>query len=166
MLTTPICHTYFWPCAFCLCTQLAKYKQVKVVNKYTDWCSYSIARGVCALVEVMVLVMLRALSYSSSMWLKRKWMNDEEKVARDSRCVDSMPTKKLQFALDVGKKLLLTITRKLLSCSYCVVLLHIYPFLEYMLHPDVGENYYPQPQGSCMRLSTIMQYYYSSHLLF
>ena len=33
MLATPINHTNCWPRAFCSCTQLAKYMQVKVVNK-------------------------------------------------------------------------------------------------------------------------------------
>ena len=32
MLATPIDHTYCWPCAFCSCAQLAKCKQVKVIN--------------------------------------------------------------------------------------------------------------------------------------
>ena len=34
MSTTPINHTHSRPRAFCSCTQLAKYKQVKVVNKH------------------------------------------------------------------------------------------------------------------------------------
>ena len=52
MLATPIGHTYCWPCAFCSCTQLAKCKQVKVVNIYMHLRLMQMCRaahGVCAL---------------------------------------------------------------------------------------------------------------------
>ena len=54
LLVTPISHTYCWPWAFCSCAQLAKCKQVKVVNKYMQLSEARLmqmqhsARGMCS----------------------------------------------------------------------------------------------------------------------
>ena len=53
---------------------------------------------------------------------KSEWVNDEEKVARDSRCVDSMGTKKLVCSW-CGQKIITHHHKETtLGCSYYVVL--------------------------------------------